>query len=249
MNRNNKKIIISLLMILIAVFTVELKNNGLSHFIKEKEDSSANDVYKNISIASINNRKHKILIVNRDYSLDKNFIPKELVKPNIKFLKGSNENVKLLDKTAALALEKMFSYAEDDGIYLLGVSGYRDYYYQKLLYDNEVKSVGKKEADRAVAKPGESGHQTGLAIDILSEEYTTLDEGFQYTKSYKWITENSYKYGFIIRYPRDKENITGYEYEPWHIRYVGEDVAKEMFDKNITLEEYVEEKESCYEAN
>ncbi|WP_010296036.1 M15 family metallopeptidase [Clostridium senegalense] len=249
MNRNNKKIVISLLMILIAICTVELNNNGLSHFLREKTDSSKNDVYKNIAIASINNRKHKILIVNREHSLDKDFIPKELIKPNIKFLKGSNENVKLLDKPAALALEKMFSYAQDDGVYLLGVSGYRDYYYQKLLYDNEVKSVGKKEADRAVAKPGESGHQTGLAIDILSEEYTTLDEGFQYTKSYKWIKENSYKYGFIIRYPKGKENITGYEYEPWHIRYVGEDLAKEIFDKNITLEEYVEEKKSCYEAN
>ncbi|MCJ7690285.1 MAG: M15 family metallopeptidase, partial [Clostridiaceae bacterium] len=127
----------------------------------------------------------------------------------------------------------------NDNIILLGVSGYRDYSYQEKLYNDKVNRSGKEEADKYVAQAGESEHQTGLAMDVLAEEYTTLDEGFKNTKAYKWIIENCYKYGFILRYPEGKEQITGYAYEPWHIRYVGDKVAMEIARKGITLEEYL----------
>ncbi len=141
-------------------------------------------------------------------------------------------------KVAGEALEKLFNAAETENIVLLGVSGYRNYNYQVNVYNNSVYRNGKQHADKYVAQPGTSEHQTGLAIDIVSNEYTNLDEIFVNTRAYKWLKENCYKYGFIIRYPKGKEDITGYKFEPWHIRYVGIDVATEIMNRNITLEEY-----------
>ena len=184
----------------------------------------------------------EILMVNRDNPLDKNFAPKNLVTPNTKFIGNGDPNVNKLDAVAARALENLFQAAKDEGINLLGVSGYRDYNYQKKLYDNAVMSSGKAYADKYTAKPGASEHQTGLAMDILSEDYQVLDDGFNNTDAYRWIEKNCSKYGFIIRYPKGKENITGYNYEPWHLRYVVKKVAEEIMKNKITLEEYIEMK-------
>jgi D-alanyl-D-alanine carboxypeptidase len=187
-------------------------------------------------------KNEKILIVNRENPLDKNFSPKNLVKPNTKFIGNGDPNVNKLEAIAATALENLFQAAKDEGIYLLGVSGYRDYNYQKKLYDNAVMNSGKEYADKYTAKPGTSEHQTGLTMDILSENYQILDDGFDNTDAYMWVEKNCSKYGFIIRYPKDKENITGYSYEPWHLRYVGKKVAEEIMKNKITLEEYIKMK-------
>ncbi|HAK43733.1 MAG TPA: D-alanyl-D-alanine carboxypeptidase [Clostridium sp.] len=184
----------------------------------------------------------QILMVNRDNPLDKNFVPKNLVTPNTKFIGNGDPNVNKLEAVAAIALENLFQAAKNEGINLLGVSGYRDYNYQKKLYDNAVISSGKEYADKYTAKPGASEHQTGLAMDILSEDYQVLDDGFNNTDAYRWIEKNCSKYGFIIRYPKGKENITGYNYEPWHLRYVGKKAAEEIMKNKITLEEYIEMK-------
>ena len=115
------------------------------------------------------------------------------------------------------------------------VSGYRSYETQENLYNKYVKKDGEKKANTYSAKPGESEHQTGLAFDIGS-----VDRSFANTIEAKWLAENAYLYGFIIRYPKDKEEITGYNYEPWHLRYVGQELAKYLKKNNLTLEEYYE---------
>ncbi|MGL5315196.1 MAG: M15 family metallopeptidase [Peptostreptococcaceae bacterium] len=178
-----------------------------------------------------------LILVNRDNEVDENFVPRDLVELNVKFLNDNKSN-NLLKEEVANQVEIMFEDAKKDGINLLAVSGYRSYEYQKKLYQNKVKKVGKYEADKYVAEAGTSEHQTGLAIDILSTEYKKLDQGFENTKAYKWLIENIEKYGFILRYQEGKESITGYRFEPWHFRYVGKDLAEELKEKNITLEEY-----------
>ncbi|MCJ7690545.1 MAG: M15 family metallopeptidase [Clostridiaceae bacterium] len=180
-----------------------------------------------------------IVLVNKENGLEKDNYIKEFKIPNVEFISNGDPNVRKMEKDAAVALEYLFNAAKNDNIILLGVSGYRDYSYQEKLYNDKVTRSGKEEADKLVAQAGESEHQTGLAMDVLSDEYTTLDEGFKSTKAYKWIIENCYKYGFILRYPEGKEQITGYAYEPWHIRYVGVKGAKEIAHKGITLEEYL----------
>lgn len=179
------------------------------------------------------------LLVNRNNRLEQSYIPQSLKIPNVRFISYADPKVKKMDTSAASALESLFTAARKDGITLLAVSGYRDYSYQQMLYNNKVSAAGRKEADKYVAQPGASEHQTGLAMDVLSDKYTSLDAGFDKTEDYKWLKNNCFKYGFIIRYPKGKENITGYNYEPWHLRYVGISEATEISQKNITLEEYL----------
>ena len=126
--------------------------------------------------------------------------------------------------------------AKKDGVSLKVISGFRSYNTQKYLYNNYVKADGKSAADRYSARPGHSEHQTGLAADINKISYTWGD-----TKEGKWLNDNCYKYGFVIRYTKDGESKTGYKFEPWHIRYLGVDVAKKLYNNGnwITLEEYL----------
>ena len=129
----------------------------------------------------------------------------------------------------------MVDAAKDDNIKLKSVSAYRSYSVQKSLYKSYVKRDGVKKADTYSARAGSSEHQTGLAVDINT---ASSRANFQNTKEYKWLINNSYKYGFIERYPKGKTNITGYKYEPWHYRYVGVEAASIIHEKGITFEEY-----------
>ena len=138
-------------------------------------------------------------------------------------------------KEAAINFEKMAYNAQKKGYKIIVASAYRDYFYQKKLYSNYLKEMGNL-AKTASAKPGHSEHQTGLAIDIMGENYDY--NKFIETKEFNWMQENAYKYGFILRYPSGKENITGIKYEPWHYRYVGKKLAKYLYENNLTLEEY-----------
>ena len=158
-----------------------------------------------------------ILIANKTYSLSSNYAPSGLTKET------------------TTAFEKMKSDAAKEGISFNIISGYRSYSHQDTLYNNYVKRDGKAEADRYSARPGHSEHQTGLAFDVNS-----LEQSFGNTKVGKWLSDNCYKYGFILRYPKGKESITGYMYEPWHFRYLG-DEASNLYNNGswITLEEYL----------
>ena len=129
---------------------------------------------------------------------------------------------------------KMIDAAREDGINLLVISGYRTESTQSGLYNNSVKKNGVEHALLYSAKPGYSEHQLGLAVDLNETE-----ERFDQTKEYKWLKTNSYKYGVIERYPKGKEFITGYGYEPWHYRYLGVDLATKVFTENVTYEEYL----------
>ena len=131
-------------------------------------------------------------------------------------------------------LKVMFDKAREDGINLNVISGYRTSEKQNTLFNNSVKKNGIEHALMYSAKMGHSEHQLGLAIDI-----NTTQESFKNTNEYKWLKNNSYKYGFIERYKENKENITGFAYEPWHYRYIGIDNATKVFTENITYEEYV----------
>ena len=124
-------------------------------------------------------------------------------------------------------------------IYIYGGSGYRSYSYQQNLYDRYVSQNGKKEADTFSARAGFSEHQTGLAMDILNHKWDYIDES---DKEYTWLINNSYKYGYILRYLKNKEHITGYIYEPWHFRYVGIELATEITKLGITYDEYIAKK-------
>ncbi len=138
-----------------------------------------------------------------------------------------------LDKTAKAAFQKMKSDAEKAGIHLYIVSGFRSYDVQAALYQSYCAERGQKAADRFSARPGHSEHQSGLAMDINS-----VYDSFADTAEAKWLKNNCHRYGFIIRYPKGKESVTGYKYESWHIRYVGKELAEKLNQRQITLEEY-----------
>ncbi len=189
----------------------------------------------------IQNPDNILSVVNKVNKLPLTYYPEDLVIPYVVFSFGSQDVEKAyLRKEAADALEKMFAAAEAANIQLVAVSGFRSYERQKELFDAEVADKGETEARKWVAAPGESEHQSGLAMDISALNYGgKLDQGFENTPEFLWLKDNAHKYGFILRYPKGAEEITGYSYEPWHYRYVGVSAATEIHDRGITLEEYV----------
>lgn len=145
------------------------------------------------------------------------------------------------NKEARAAFDEMAAEAKLSGFNLTAFSTYRSYEYQVSLYDRYVKRDGVEAADRYSARPGYSEHQTGLAFDIgeVNFEKYWASSKFGETEAGKWVAANAHRYGFILRYPKGKEHITGYMHESWHFRYVGKDIAKEVFERNTTLEEYL----------
>lgn len=141
---------------------------------------------------------------------------------------------------AARALEELFRQAAAEGIELAGVSGYRSYQRQEAIFNYRARERGEEVANRTSARPGQSEHQTGLAMDVSSASVGyALIEDFGNTKEGLWLAENAPRFGFIIRYPKGKEHLTGYSYEPWHIRYVGVEAAQEIAARGLILEEYL----------
>ncbi|MFH5186442.1 D-alanyl-D-alanine carboxypeptidase family protein [Paenibacillus sp. TAB 01] len=180
------------------------------------------------------------VLVNKQYSLPSSYEPKDLVYPNVPFTFKEQIEKRKMRKEAAQALEKLFAGAKKDGIFLAGVSAYRSHATQTSVYNNYVKKDGEEKARTYSAVPGHSEHETGLAIDVSgSDGKCAAEDCFGSTKEASWLAKHASEYGFIIRYLKGKESITGYQYEPWHIRYVGTEIAKEITAKGITLEEYL----------
>lgn len=211
---------------------VNAKHSGTYKLTYKVSDSSGNTCKKTITVivkdktqSTIKSPEIKvlngityvegILLVNKTYHLPKNYDPK-------------------VNKEALKNLKKMQADAKALGLNIPLVSGYRSYETQEKLYNKYVKKDGENKANTYSAKPGESEHQTGLAFDIGS-----VDRSFANTIEAKWLAENAYLYGFIIRYPKGKTDITGYIYEPWHVRYLGEKKAKDVYLSGLTLEEYL----------
>lgn len=181
-----------------------------------------------------------LILVNKTFGLSSNYKPNDLTIPNVRFSFEGPHEKQNIRQVAAQALEELFTAGDQEGIFLFAASGFRSYNRQQSVYNSHIQNLGQVEADKISAKPGHSEHQTGLAMDVTSHSAGfSLSEEFGNTKEGKWVAENAHKYGFIVRYPKGKEHLTEYNYEPWHLRYVGEDAAKEIFEKNLTLESYL----------
>ena len=179
------------------------------------------------------------VLVNRAFLLPESYVPDTLTIPKIPFDTTIITEKNNLRSEAAIQVEKMFKAAKKKKIRLTGVSGYRSYARQRAVFEQSAHDHGRAHADKYCAIPGSSEHQTGLAIDISTPEIANvLEEKFADTKAGKWVAKHSYKYGFVVRYPKGKQKITGYNYEPWHLRYVGLKTAEYLYKNKLTLEEF-----------
>lgn len=171
------------------------------------------------------------ILINKFFYVTKNYVPNDLVEIN-NCTKG---NIMLV-KEAKNAYEEMCKAIKKDGLEIRAISAYRDYTYQMNLYNRYLVHDTKKNVDTYSARPGHSEHQSGLTVDI--DNIDTNFNHFESTDSYLWMEQNAHKYGFILRYPKGKEKITGYSYEAWHYRYIGKDAASYIKKHNITFDEY-----------
>ncbi len=180
-----------------------------------------------------------LILINKQNAVDQAYKPDDLT--SIKYYASNrSEAGRYMREEAAEQFHKLVEAAAAEGYELVMTTAYRSYGFQQTLWNNYVASEGEAAASRFSAKPGQSEHQSGLAVDVstpsvdyaLTESFGKADEGI-------WLAQNAHRFGFIIRFPEGKEDITGYLYEPWHIRYVGEPVAAEIYAKELTLEEYL----------
>ena len=212
------------------------ENNEAEEPKDEVPEEETPEVEKPVEVPSKDNRKYiegqdlpkeptyikDILIANKQYPLPSTYSPGE-------------------SKEARAAFSEMAAAAKLDGFELIAFSTYRSYDYQTGLYERYVERDGSEAADRYSARPGYSEHQTGLAFDIgeVDNEQYFASSKFGETDAGKWVAANAYRFGFIMRYPEGKEKITGYMHESWHFRYVGTDLAEEIYKQDISLEEYL----------
>lgn len=186
---------------------------------------------------TINNPDNVLALVKKGFYLPTDYEPKDLVIPNIPIAPECDDSK--MRKDASKALEEMAAVAEKEDYHLVLNSAYRSYDQQVAVYNEFEKKYGGAYAAEYVAAPGASEHQTGLGVDLTSQ--SVLDGErlvFGDTAEYKWVLKNAYKYGFVVRFTTETADITGIAHEPWHLRYVGKEVAKEIFDKGWTFEEY-----------
>jgi len=187
-------------------------------------------------------RNNYKVLVNKDHLLDKNYKPYNLVIINEPTGEKIDKNyINKLDLVVYDNFKNMQKDALKENYEIFVDSSYRSYEYQNKIFEANVIEHGKEYASKYVAMPGSSEHQTGYAIDIIvrrnGKMIEKIDDSFS---EIIWLINNCYKYGFILRYPKGKESITGYNYEPWHYRYVGINLASKLHNKNMTLEEYYE---------
>lgn len=171
-------------------------------------------------------------LVNRQHAISQFYVPqtRKVIGP------GMSQTMR---EDAAAALEAMFAGAKEEGINLAIVSGYRSYSKQSSIYARKKATQGQEAADRVSARPGTSEHQLGMAMDLAKKGSSQLNTGFGKTKEGQWVSANAHKYGFIVRYPQEYEDVTGYMYEPWHVRYVGKELAEEIYESGVPMEIYM----------
>ncbi|MEH7502235.1 M15 family metallopeptidase [Neobacillus drentensis] len=180
------------------------------------------------------------VLVNKRNKLPDHYQPNDLIYPDIPFTFKQKAEKRQMRSEAGSAIEKLFAGAKQQGVNLLGVSAYRSHASQTALFNYYVNQDGLEKARKYSAIPGTSEHETGLAIDVTGGDgKCAAEDCFEGTKEANWLQAHAAEYGFIIRYPKGKDSITGYQYEPWHLRYVGKAIAKEIMNRGITLEEYV----------
>ena len=217
-------------------------NKYLDYFQKNSSKSSTEivsiinvkadeDWYDETINVKLTDKNQFYILVNKLYYLDKDYNPNDIINTGLLYSYAGNK----LREPVYQAFINMYSAAKEEDLNLIINSSYRSYDTQKELYDGRVNTSGVQAADNYAARPGHSEHQTGLAIDIDAFGKT---EQFIETTEYTWMQDNAHKFGFILRYPEGKEYLTGYNYEPWHYRYVGVDLATKVKNEDITFDEY-----------
>ncbi|GAB1476075.1 hypothetical protein MASR2M70_09070 [Bacillota bacterium] len=185
--------------------------------------------------------KGLLILINKENPVGKDYKPEDLA-PVKYYAANRSEAGRYMREEAAEQFHKLVEVAAAEGHEIVMTTAYRSYDFQQTLWNNYVASEGEAAASRFSARPGQSEHQSGLAVDVSSPSVDyELTDRFGESEEGKWLAENARFYGFIIRFPKGKEDITGYMYEPWHIRYVGEAAAAEIYNKNITLEEFLDQ--------
>ena len=187
------------------------------------------------TVAPHNDAEGLLFLANRQWRVSK------LYRPELREAQVPGQ-VRRMRSEAAAALEEMFAACKADiGIKLKAVSGFRSYEKQSTLYSNKLKEVGnsKARADEYVARPGASEHQLGMAMDVGQDGKVNLTASFGSTQGGKWVREHCWEYGFILRYEEDWEDVTGYKYEPWHVRYVGKENAAKIYEDPMPLETWL----------
>ena len=180
-------------------------------------------------------------LVNKENAIDQNYVPEDL-EPIKYFASDRNANSRYMRAEAAEHFHQLVEAAAEEGVDIVMTTAYRSYEFQEILWNYNVGQKGEEEANKTSARPGESEHQTGLAVDLSTSEIDYRNSyDFEDTAAGRWVAENEHRFGFILRFPEGKTDITGYSYEPWHLRYVGATAAADIYERNLTLEEYVEE--------
>jgi D-alanyl-D-alanine carboxypeptidase len=230
-----KSLLIALFLLVLVLFVIvtirkeaeapDGKNSGSS----SKSNKTSSPGFDK-SRYSIDDPASLWVVVNKQRPLPGNFIPGNLIAAG---------NGEFLRRDAAQSLSKLIAAADTDGVYLRVVSGYRSYNNQQSTYNSYINSDSRQNVDNYSARAGHSEHQTGLAADLgNSDGYCDLDVCFAGTAGGQWLAENARQFGFIIRYQKGKESITGYQPEPWHLRYVGKGLAKEIKSSGLAMEEF-----------
>ncbi|MEX2356033.1 MAG: M15 family metallopeptidase [Thermaerobacterales bacterium] len=202
----------------------------LSHTVSTGEDG----------VAVITNAADLLAVVNKERRLPAGYEPPDLVIPEVPFTFEGVYPQRHLRRPAAEALAAMFDAAAAEGFTLYARSGYRTYEQQQQTFEANVARYGEERANQSSARPGESEHQTGLAMDVTTRAVGfRLIQSFGETPAGQWTHANAADFGFIVRYPRGREEETGYQFEPWHLRFVGVEAARLIFEHGLILEEYL----------
>ena len=206
---------------------------------KENDDAETTVLYVNMDFDKedyvdplVIDKFDDYVLVNKHRQLSSKYVPDDLVTIDEEYVKADGEIE--IERNVAKAFYDMAEDASKEGLELMVSSGYRSYEDQEEITNTYLELYGQNYVDNYVAKPGFSEHQTAMSLDIASESVNTFVE----SDEYDWMMDNAYKYGFILRYPRSKEDITGYKCEAWHYRYVGKKIAKYIKENNITYDEY-----------
>ena len=227
-------------------YFLEKNLNRYLAYIEEEEEENLTDV---VAIVNVNadykwyeeefetdTSLHEQMLVNKFYALSEDYTPENLVSIPLDYSYGTEGENQLIEYAYDKFLD-LWQAAHDEGFYLMVTSSYRDYASQKEIYDYRKATQGERKADETAARPGHSEHQTGLVVDMTSTTEPSATD-FSESEAYKWLKEHAHEFGFIERYPADKEYLTGYSPESWHWRYVGIEAATVMHEENITYDEY-----------
>ncbi len=226
---------------LAGFFVGKNQEKEIKFVMAEPESSSSQTTASQTKTVDYESLPWNLKLVNFEHALDETFEPSELAEV---------DNGYVADSRIADATKKMIADARSkDNVRIIALSAYRDYDYQMELFENKVQRLqqekgysvdkAREDAKTVVAYPGTSEHQLGLALDLVDARHVKLDESQENTAAYKWLYEHCHEYGFIVRYPNGKTDITGIIYEPWHFRYVGVEAATFIMENEITLEEYL----------